>query len=390
MATGTSAGLLEFSEQAQSVFKHAIIRHYMPPFLAMTGSTAQGRRVVVMDGFAGRGRYPDGTPASAELIMQAVHGLQRSRAVTTFFVENDPKQYRLLETVVGEYAARGLAAKALPGLADDHLDEVILAARGVPLFLFLDPCGALLPFPRLAQVVGTARRGTRPPTEMLLNFSADFTRRAAGQLVAGRTEEAGVARLDATCGGPWWRDAALAACHSSAAGTFELAAEAVVNEYARRLAKAGSMQHVTVPVRRHLRYQPIYHLVFLTRSPYGLWVFADALGRARQAWLECLGKLADEADGPQMALLTRADTMRQFIATEQERAQDIIQGNLRHLVHSGGAFRLVDRAAQVHGEAYGLATESEVDAAVRALAASGELVLRRASRIREHFVSPAN
>ena len=65
MATGTSAGLLDSSDHAQSVFKHAIIRQYMRPFLAMTGSTSEQGRVVVMDGFAGRGRYPDGAPASA-------------------------------------------------------------------------------------------------------------------------------------------------------------------------------------------------------------------------------------------------------------------------------------------------------------------------------------
>src|SRR6266496_413896 len=105
MATGTSAGLLDSSDRAQSVFKHAIIRPYMVPFLAMTGSTSQDRRVVVMDGFAGRGRYPDGAPASAELIMQAVRRLQGSRTVAMFFVEDDQDRYRELDVVVREYVA---------------------------------------------------------------------------------------------------------------------------------------------------------------------------------------------------------------------------------------------------------------------------------------------
>ena len=164
----------------------------MPPFLAMTGSMSDKGRVVVMDGFAGRGRYSDGSPGSAELIMQAVQRLQGSRAVAAFFAETDPGTYRMLEGVVGEYAAKGFPAKPLSGSADEHLDAVITAARDVPLFLFLDPCGALLPFSRLARMIGTERRKVRPPTEVLLNFSADFTRRTAGQLAAGRTSEAGV------------------------------------------------------------------------------------------------------------------------------------------------------------------------------------------------------
>lgn len=158
MATGTSAGLLDSSDHAQSVFKHAIIRQYMRPFLAMTGSTSEQGRVVVMDGFAGRGRYPDGTPASAELIMQAVRRLQGSRTVAMFFVEDDQGRYRELDVVVTEYVAQGLRANALPGSADDHLDKVIAAAQGVPLFLFLDPCGALLPFPP----PGSGRRQRTP------------------------------------------------------------------------------------------------------------------------------------------------------------------------------------------------------------------------------------
>ena len=97
MATGTSAGLLDSSDHAQSVFKHAIIRQYMRPFLAMTGSTSEQDRVVVMDGFAGRGRYPDGAPASAELIMQAVRRLQGSRTVAMFFVEDEQDRYRELD-----------------------------------------------------------------------------------------------------------------------------------------------------------------------------------------------------------------------------------------------------------------------------------------------------
>jgi hypothetical protein len=48
LATGTSGGLLDSNDHAQSIFKHAIIRHYLPPFLAMTGSTSDGRRLVAL------------------------------------------------------------------------------------------------------------------------------------------------------------------------------------------------------------------------------------------------------------------------------------------------------------------------------------------------------
>jgi three-Cys-motif partner protein len=389
MAVGTRSGLLDSSDHAQSILKLAIIKRYVLPFFAMTGSTSDQGRVVVMDGFAGRGRYEDGLPGSAELIMQAIERLRGSRTVSAFFAETDAGNYQNLKAVVDEYVACGVAASALPVSAEEQLDTVIAAAAGVPLFLLLDPCGALLPFARLANVLGARRQSVRPPTEALLNFSADFTRRASGQLAAGRTQQAGIARMDVTCGGRWWRDTAMDAHLASSGGTFQSAADAVVGEYAARLARSARMLQVTVPVRRRLHHQPVYHLVFLTRSQYGIWVFANALGKARQDWLRAIGRLDDDADDQDtLPGMSRSDDMRQLIGSEQRRAQDLIEANLRNLIRAG-PFKLVDQVKQVFGEAYGIATDTSVAAAVRALAARSELVtLRSASHIRDTVISP--
>jgi three-Cys-motif partner protein len=385
MAKGTSAGLLDSSDHAQSVFKHEILRHYMPIFVSMLGTYSQGKRVVVLDGFAGRGRYPDGKPASAELILQAMEGLQRSRQVSAFFIEKNRLDHRELAAVTEEYVARGLRAEALRGPVDAHLNAVIYAAAGVPLFLFLDPCGANLPFQRLSAVLENQRRHVRPQTEVLLNFSADLSRRAAGVLKAGRLTHPIISLMDETCGGQWWRDTARAALSRPTTRSFEPVAAAIAGEYAQRLARAGSMLQVTVPVRRRMHHQPIYHLVFLTRSPYGLWVFADALGKARQAWLRVLGTVDDE-DSAGM-LFTPADDMERIIEAEEVRSKSVIMKNLRSLAASHSRVKLVEHAEQVYGEAFGLATESSVTAAMQALRKDGSLVVHQnASRLRERVV----
>lgn len=387
MATGTSSGLLEDSNRhAQSVFKHEILRQYMVPFVAMLGSYSAGKRVVVLDGFAGRGRYSDGTPASAELILQAVESLRQFRQVSAFFVEKSGKDYRMLSAVVDEYVTRGLSARALPGAVDGHLDAVVVtAANGVPLFLFLDPCGAGLPFSQLAAVLTGPRRHVRPQTELLLNFSADLSRRAAGALKAGQVSHPIIVLMDKTCGGPWWRDTALAALSRPTTRSFEPVAAAVAQEYAQRLASAGSMMQVTVPVRRRMHHQPIYHLVFLTRSQYGLWVFADALGKARQAWLRVLGTVDDEDTGGM--LFTPADDMEWLIEAEEARAKTAIMANLRALAGQRNRFKLVDHALEVYGQEYGVATDSSVAAALHSLKASGDLVVHHnAARLRDRVV----
>ena len=175
-------------------------------------------------------------------------------------------------------------------------------------------------------------------------------------------------------------------------GTFEPAAEAVVGGYARQLGLAAGMFHVTVPVRRRLRLQPVYHLVFLTRSQYGIWVFADALGKARQEWLRSTGRLDDDS-GPQLALpgLSKEDDMQYLVDSEKNRAQEIIEQNLRELTRPGlPPVRLVDRTIAVFGKAYGIATDATVSAAIRALEARRELVTLMPSRqVRQYIVGPA-
>ena len=67
MATGADGQYWE-KQRLPSVFKHDLLGRYLPVFAGKTGSTAPG--VVYLDGYAGRGRYEDGRPASAERILQ--------------------------------------------------------------------------------------------------------------------------------------------------------------------------------------------------------------------------------------------------------------------------------------------------------------------------------
>jgi three-Cys-motif partner protein len=123
-----------------SVFKHDLLRRYLPRFAGKTGSVARG--VVYLDGYAGRGRYEDGAPASAERILQIAEK-QGALGINyrLFFYESNPKSYAILKPVVDEYVARGVQAETFPDEVIEGLGEVIAAAESMPLFLFPDPCG---------------------------------------------------------------------------------------------------------------------------------------------------------------------------------------------------------------------------------------------------------
>lgn len=366
MAKGTSAGLLE-DQRAQSVFKHELLRGYALPFAVMTASKIPGRRAALVDGYAGRGRYDNGTPASAELLLQAAQSARSSTQVEVLLVERRREDYRRVSTVAAEYRERGLVVEAFHGHVQDHLAEIVSRADGLPLFLFLDPCGAILPFAQLHRLLRRARGQAWPRTEALLNFSADFTRRAAGVLHKNLYGHAAITAMDAVCGGPWWRRVALDAHKNSRRGDWESAAEAVVTEYARRLGAATGMKHVVVPVRRQLHHQPVYHLVFLTRGEHGVWVFGDSTASARRAWLEVVGPGADPPEG---MLFNLAEFQQE---DEDRRAVEEIKRNLTKLAGRDGSFKLVHHPQAVLGDVYGIAGDVLVRKAARELHKAGTI-----------------
>jgi three-Cys-motif partner protein len=167
-----------------SVVKHTLLDRYVPQFASMTGSRSEARRIVYLDGFAGRGRYDDGSPASPERILRiAQHqGTKGTVAWTRFFVEAEEDSAAELVQVVDEYVRQGVTATAHQGDVLDVLDDVVGAAVGCPLFLFLDPCGLGIPFDRLVSLLRDKRRDRWPPTEILLNFSLDAVRRIGGHV----------------------------------------------------------------------------------------------------------------------------------------------------------------------------------------------------------------
>jgi len=379
LATGTTAGLLD-EAQPQSVFKHAILDQYLIRFAIMTASKLPARRSVLVDGFAGRGRHADGSPASAEYMMLASQKAKTTTDVPLFLIEKKRSDFDRLEGVAAEYRARGVTVTTRHGDCGAFLPEIVAGAQGASLFLFLDPCGANLAWDQLVPVLRD-RRGGWPRTEALLNFSAGLTRRAGGQIKAGQLHADGVKRMDLVCGGEWWQDVALTAHVQSGGFDWEAATHSVALEYARRLGAAAGMQSAVAPVFGQLGRQPIYHLVFLTHGAHGLWVMGDALAVAHEKWLRTLGPDPDQAEG---MLFTTTDHQ---VDETRSRAAATVKENLRGLLADGLPKPVVDFTAAIFGEAYGMAREKDFSRVLRELVAAGEAeFVTRGKKPHQHVV----
>lgn len=364
MPTGTDAGLLE-SPRPQSVYKHAILEQYVIRFATMTASKLTPKRAVLFDGFAGRGRFDTGEPGSAEHMMLAAQKAKAATQIDLLLIERDPEAYESLNSVADEYRARGIRIDSYNADCGDHLDDMLQLAAGASLFVFLDPCGAVLPMDSIKNIL--RKRGAWPRTEVLMNFSADLIRRAGGQLKRGQLDLGGVAKADAVCGGEWWRDVALSLHEVSGGQDWESAAQGVTVEYARRLTDGTGYGAVIAPVRRQVHHQPVYYLILLTRDQHGFWVFGAAGAKAREKWIEFLGPDADEREGMLW------DTVEDQLNREHTKAIAHITDNLRSLTADGEPKVVVQHVKQVYGELFGEAKETAYTAAVRALVKSGEI-----------------
>lgn len=363
MAAGGGSGF--FAERkAPAVLKHALLAQYVAPFLGMTGSTSANGRVVFFDGYAGAGRYADGSPGSPLLAMATAKKQLPNRVLDCVFVEKDRKSFQVLDKITEGFRGQGVRCTALLGTVEDHIATTLQRASGAPLFMFLDPFGVPLPYPTLVAAMTGERGAVRPPTEVLLNLSDKAIRHIAGQLKPEAKDRSALPRLDIALGG-WWRDTFLTTY--GVTGDTETAVQAVVDEYALRLGRDTKSTVISVPVHTRKGHLPIYHLVFTTRSPYGVWVFADALARAQMEWRKV--QFEEESDEDQDFVLFKTDDL--FTADEERlKASGVaaIEHNLLSLLDREPGFRLLDRVHGVYGKTWlGVARETWVRQAIKNL-----------------------
>jgi three-Cys-motif partner protein len=374
MSSGTGGGY--WADKAlPSVFKHELLKRYLPQFGGMTGSQSQDKRVVYLDGYAGEGRYENGEPASAELALRvASHHRRYGLNLECFFAEQQAKSFDRLQQVVQTYQANGVQAHAHRGEVDGVLDDVVAQAVRSPLFLFLDPTGLCLPQDRLVDVLARQRPHRRPATELLMNFSMMAVWRLGGHVRSPKGDERSLQRFDEVLGGVWWReyfaDASAAREKDGEDEAAEDAIEAVAAEYALRLERRTGMFVQSVPVTHSPRKRAVYRLVFATRSPYGLWVFGDTVARARDEWWKTL-ELREESDD--LALISLTSLTRPNPKDVEAKAVPAIAANLEKLLlRVRRPVRLVDYTLEIFGEYYGQVTEPAARKAVQLLHSDGK------------------
>jgi three-Cys-motif partner protein len=337
-----------------SLLKHGILRRYLPIYLARTAS--RPGKVVVLDAYAGRGVYDDGTLGSAGMMLNWALERKRSTNPADYilrFFEKDNKSYTALAEVVAEHASAGVDVVAERADVITRVDDVVALAAGLPLFLFIDPTGVGLPFEVL---VGAMSRPTNarnwPPTEALMNFSWEAVRRIGGLVSSENRNEKAIATLDTALGGDWWQQ------HFQDGVTDEAVMD-VVAGFEARLGEATKAVVLSVPVRRDVTHKPLYSLMFVTRNRRGAWHFGDAAAKSLDEWKNA----ADEKFGRLAVGQTRADLEAAAIPD--------LEANILAILAEKGAFTVGDFPTIVFDDHYGEIGETAVRAAIKSLHKKG-------------------
>jgi len=265
-----------------SRYKDLILDYYLEPYWAKVSRLR--RPILVVDCFAGPGKFDDGEPGSPLIISNRLEPVQeRGTEVLAFYIEKDPILY---ERLSANTCALNIPVRTRQGDFRQYTDEIAELAQSHTIFLYLDPLKPSdLLFTDMESVYRQLESGRS--VEVLINFSSTgFLRAVRGlsdQVHSGGTllpEHPLIVRWNAVAGGVYWQRIMYEGCSPDAHRINQLA-----HAYAERLRQPFKWV-ISYAVRE--RYEdkfPKYHLTFGSRHPDAIELMNRAMVKARRRFV---------------------------------------------------------------------------------------------------------
>lgn len=152
--------------------KHIILQKYLNAWLPIL--TKWNGRVLIIDGFAGPGRYSEGEEGSPVIALRAFlehsYKAKMNAEVNYLFVESDKNRFNSLQEVIGQIKTPkevgvhifNEECEATLKRALDYLDEQ--ESHLAPTFAFIDPFGVQVPLEMIDRLMA------HPKCEVLITF----------------------------------------------------------------------------------------------------------------------------------------------------------------------------------------------------------------------------
>lgn len=359
---------------AQAVLKHGVLTRYAHYFAGRAGSATQGR-VAFIDGYAGEGRYEDGSPGSPLLLAsQATRAQLFGRDVKLAFVERDDGRREQLRQSLAD--AEIEPDQLLGGGLEDVIDGLLDRYARHAVLLFVDPFGLAVNGATLERVL--RRRSTQQPIDVLYHFSlSTAARMGRAGVLDGPTSRHNAEQLDSALGPIDWRDDFERATAPNAPTE---AALAVARRFGESVRRATGLQSTGVPVRQRPGQLPKYLLMLFSADQKAHWDFADLASKAHVDWLyHC-----DREDYEANVRFREEQGLIELFASPEPSMKDIdeqlrrdalayLPDHLSRLIRGRGSLRPLDDVEAVYGEMLGRARVTHVRAAINELHDAGSL-----------------
>lgn len=254
-----------------SRIKDRVLGTYLPPYLRKVARL--GSRIVIIDCFAGAGKFSDGREGSPLIICQQIAQHAPNNAVA-YFVNKGPRHHAALERTLDSFTKAGFAHPVL-GNSEGFLHEIRRHMTDETVFVYLDPFG--LKGCGFDAIRPLLERGAKSSTEVLINLNMPALHRlAAIRSVSRGNADSEIIRgfhstLDGVLGSSDWRDVMWNDRIAPADKE-----EQIVNAYKQRLARF--LRYVcNCPVREADETRVKYHIVFASRHVDALLLMNDIM-----------------------------------------------------------------------------------------------------------------
>ncbi len=246
--------------------KHELLESYIGGWLSILGRWH--KRLLIVDGFAGRGEYVDGSNGSPVILLRKSEELIASKKVDSVvcgFVELDPTNFSNLKAVLTK-TGQLYPNVHVYGPFNDSFEQVAnrlleaTSGKSVPSFWFIDPFGFTgIPFETVRQLMSLDR------SEVFITLMLRDMSRFLARLGLEDT-------YDRLFGSQDWRRIV----QSNMSG--EAKERSLRDLYVSQLRKIGCK--VTVfRVCMDDKLQTLYYMVHATRHPKGRWLMKDVMSR---------------------------------------------------------------------------------------------------------------
>lgn len=309
-----------------SKYKDFILGYYLEPYIPKVARLQ--KPIIIVDCFAGRGKFDDGEPGSPLIIAPLVKKWHDEKGIriSAEFIEADQDNYD--ELVKSLEAYRDIATPRF-GNFQDHLADLAAKAKQNTVFLYVDPYTVKgLIFERMKAVYDQIRIASAS-VEVLLNFNvgtfmrwglaaltriddlpAEATDSEADYQADDPTERVEMDTLDSIAGGRYWRDIA-----NNEQSSFVEKLDLFTTEYRRRMCSSFQFAASCEIKSKYEHQVPKYVLIYATRHEDGIELMNDGMCKARRDFLGA-----------------RFVKGRLFDVTPEEEQPDI--GELANLLHA--------------------------------------------------------